>query len=109
MIKSTEEIEEKIVKEIAKTERAIKKLEALSKPLTATDSIGRVSRMNAINNDTVVAIPLSNAKTKLTSLNKVLSQIGTDEFGKCMNCQKPIALGRILFRPQSLLCVKCAR
>lgn len=106
---TSDEIRTKIVEEIAKTEKTIAKLEDASKPVTSTDAVGHVSRMNAINNDTVLAIPLNNAKIKLASLNKVMGQIGTDEFGKCLKCHKPIALGRILFRPQSLLCVKCAR
>lgn len=106
---TTEEIKLKVEQEIEKTEKTIKKLEELSKPVTSTDAIGHVSRMNAINNDTVLAIPLQNAKTKLASLNKVIAQIGTDDFGKCLKCHKPIKLGRILFRPQSLLCVKCAK
>lgn len=109
MKKTTEEIKLKIVEEIAKTEKTIQKLEEASKPVTSTDAVGHVSRMNAINNDTVLAIPLNNAKIKLASLHKVLDQIGTDDFGKCLKCHKPIALGRILFRPQSLLCIKCAK
>ncbi|TDD96154.1 TraR/DksA family transcriptional regulator [Flavobacterium cellulosilyticum] len=109
MKKTTDEIRLKVVAEIEKTEKTITKLEELSKPVTSTDAIGHVSRMNSINNDTVLAIPLNNAKIKLASLNKVMAQIGTDDFGKCLKCHKPIALGRILFRPQSLLCIKCAK
>ena len=106
---TTEEIKTKIEQEIEKTEKSILKLEERSKPVTSKDAIGHVSRMNTINNDTVLAIPLRNAKIKLASLTKVKSQIGTDDFGKCLKCHKPIALGRILFRPQSLYCIKCAK
>lgn len=109
MKKTTEEIKLKIELEIDKTQKTIDKLEELSKPVTSTGAVGHVSRMNAINNDTVIAVPLNNAKLKLVSLNKVLSQIGTDDFGQCLKCRKPIALGRILFRPQSLFCIKCAK
>lgn len=106
---TSEEIKIKIELEIQKTEKSIKKLEELSKPVTSTDAIGHVSRMNSINNDTVLAIPLNNAKIKMASLNIVMDQIGTEDFGKCLKCHRPIALGRILFRPQSLLCIKCAK
>lgn len=106
MKKTTKELKQKVLNEIKKTENTIKRLQELSKPITSTDAIGRVSRMNAINNQTVISVPLNNAEVKLVQLHKVLPQIGTDEFGKC---QKSIALGRILSRPQSLLCVRCAK
>ena len=109
MKKTDEEIWEKLTKEIEKTERAIKKYNEMSKPVTSKDAIGRVSRMNAINNKTVLATPLNNAKVKLKSLTKVLAQVGTEKFGLCLKCKKPIALGRIIARPESLLCVNCAK
>lgn len=102
------EIKEKILSEIAKTEKKIIKYEELANPKISSDAVGRVSRMNAINNKTVRSIPLNNAKVKLINLKKVLSKIGTKEFGQCIKCHKPIALGRILIRPESLLCVKCS-
>ncbi len=109
MKKTDEEIKEMLTKEIAKTERAIKKYSEMARPVTSKDAIGRVSRMNAINNKTVLATPLNNAKVKLLGLNKVLTQVGTEKFGQCVRCKKPIALGRIIARPESLLCVNCAK
>lgn len=101
-------IKEKIKTEITKTEAAIARYAEMKKPNTDSASVGHVSRMNDLNNQTIAYEKLDNAKTKLLALNKVLSQVGTDAFGKCQKCQKPIALGRILIRPQSLLCVNCA-
>jgi len=81
----------------------------MGKPITALDAVGRVSRMNAINNKTIAVSKLPQEKQKLRNLHKVLSQIGTKDFGLCQKCHKPIAIGRILIRPESLLCVKCAK
>jgi len=106
---TTEEITEKITKEIEKTERSIKKYKELAKPVTSKDAEGRVSRMNAINNKSIIEEPLNVAKIKLASLRKVYAKIGTPKFGLCLKCKEPIALGRILARPESLLCVKCAK
>lgn len=104
-----EEIKQKVLKEITKTEKVIERYKELAKPVTSSGAVGRVSRMNAINNKTVSYASLNNAKVKLSSLRKVLSQIGTKDFGLCLKCHKPIAVGRILIRPESLLCVKCAK
>ncbi len=64
--------------------------------------------MDAINNNSVTASALRQAEAKLDKLNYVLSKLDTEEFGICIKCKQPIPLGRILFRPESVYCVKCA-
>jgi DnaK suppressor protein len=103
------EIEEKIRLEIQKTERLCSEYRELTKPIAPDDAIGRVSRMDAINNKSVTEASLRQAEKKLANLHKVLLSINTPDFGLCMKCKSEIPLGRILFRPESLLCVNCAR
>lgn len=103
-----DEIQEKLKSEILKTEELIKEYEELSKPLAPDDAIGRVSRMDAINNRSITEAALRQAKEKLKKLNIVLENSGTDDFGKCAKCKKEIPLGRILIRPESIYCVNCA-
>ena len=103
------EIEQKIVAEISKTEGIIEDYKELSKPIAPDDSIGRISRMDAINNKSVTEASLRKAEDKLRGLRHVYSQLGTKEFGQCIRCGKPIPLGRIIFRPESVYCVNCAR
>ena len=103
-----EEIKRKILEEIAKTEKAILEYQELTKPIAPDVSIGRVSRMDAINNKSVNEASLRQAEIKLGNLKRVLEKFGTSEFGLCLRCKQPIPVGRILIRPQSLLCVNCA-
>ncbi len=105
----TENIKQKIVDEIAKTEKIVADYKEMTKPIAPDDAIGRVSRMDAINNKSIVEASLRKAEDKLRGLHHVLSQLGTKEFGLCMMCNQPIPLGRILFRPESVYCVNCAR
>ena len=104
-----DEIKQKITEEISKTEVVIKEYKELSKPIEPDCAIGRVSRMDAINNKSVVEASLRQSERKLRNLQRVLSQLGTDEFGICLKCKQPIPLGRILIRPESLFCVNCAQ
>ena len=104
-----QEIKEKILQEIEKTERRIEEYKEQTKPIAPDVAIGRVSRMDAINNKSVTEASLRQAEEKLANLQRVLSQIGTPEFGQCLQCHRPIPLGRILIRPESLYCVNCAR
>ena len=105
----SEEIKERILAEIAQTEIQIEEYKDATQPISPDDAIGRVSRMDAINNKSVAEASLRQTKQKLQGLQRVLSQIGTKEFGICLKCKNEIPLGRILIRPQSLFCVHCAQ
>lgn len=103
------ELKSKILDEIAKTENQISIYEELTRPIAPNDAIGRVSRMDAINNKSVNEASLRQARQKLANLKKVLDSCGTSDFGICVKCRQAIPIGRILIRPESLLCVHCAR
>lgn len=104
-----DELISKIEEEISVTERKIKDLQNLTKPISPSDAIGRVSRMDAINNKSVNENSLRQAEVKLSNLKRVLENVGTPNFGICVKCKNQIPIGRIIIRPQSLLCVNCAR
>ncbi|WP_299223769.1 TraR/DksA C4-type zinc finger protein [uncultured Psychroserpens sp.] len=95
--------------EISKTEVSIEHYKELTKPISPNDAIGRVSRMDAINNKSINEASLRQAEMKLNSLKRVWSKIDDDDFGMCLKCKQAIPVGRILIRPESLLCVNCAR
>ncbi len=102
-------IKANIISEIEKTKRLIEEYKELTRPVAPDASIGRISRMDAINNKSVTEASLRQAESKLQGLQRVLSMYGTEDFGKCMRCKADIPLGRILFRPESMYCVNCAR
>jgi DnaK suppressor protein len=105
---SNEDIRVLIVKEISKTEETIEDYKEMTKPVTPDDAIGRISRMDAINNKSVTESALREAEQKLRNLRGALNRIGTKDFGFCAKCKNPIPIGRILIRPQSQYCVHCA-
>ena len=72
-----ENIKQTILNEISKTEISIKEHKELVKPIAPDVAIGRISRMDAINNKSVMEASLRQAEEKLRNLNKVLSQIGS--------------------------------
>jgi len=103
------EIKQKVLNEISKTENLIEEYKEMTQPVAPDVAIGRISRMDAINNKSVTEASLRQAEHKLQSLKRVLSMYGTDDFGKCLKCKAQIPLARILFRPESLYCVSCAK
>ncbi len=104
----TEEIRQNILKEIETVEQRIAEYKDLTQPVEPDCAIGRITRMDAINNKSVTEASLRQAQNKLRNLQRVLSQLGTKDFGLCIKCGKPIPAARLLYRPESLTCVNCA-
>jgi DnaK suppressor protein len=104
-----EEIRSTLLHEIAKTVESIEEYKELSKPVAPDNAIGRVTRMDAINNKSVTEFALRNAEHRLSKLQHVLATIDEPGFGLCRKCRNPIPLGRILIMPESMYCVRCAR
>lgn len=104
-----DEIRKKIEEEISKTTQLISDYKEQSKPVSLDNSIGRISRMDAINNKSITESALRQAEGKLSKLIQALDNIGKPDFGKCIKCKQPIPIGRILLMPESNKCVNCAR
>lgn len=102
------EIIAKIEAEISKTQVTVIKFRELTKPISPENAIGRVSRMDAINNKTINDSALQNAETKLKHLTIALTQIDEPDFGLCRICKIEIPFGRILLMPQANTCLQCA-
>ena len=103
------ELKQKLLDEISKTELLIKEYQEMTKPVAPDVAIGRISRMDAIINKSVTEAAMRQAEEKLRNLQRVLSKIDDKDSGICLKCHKPIPLGRILIRPESLYCVSCAK
>ena len=95
--------------EIKSTENKIEKYSQLCKPISPENAIGRVSRMDAINNKSVVEAALRVAKEKMKQLKQVENKINDDDFGVCKKCNNTIPFRRLMIQPQSKFCVICAR
>ncbi len=102
------DIKIKILSEIDKTSEALKKLEELTKPISPENAIGRVSRMDAINNRSINEAALEKTSQKLKHLKVALSKFNDTDFGLCRRCNQQIPVGRIILMPQTNLCVSCA-
>lgn len=98
----------KIEAEIKKTTAEIADMEQMAQPITPENSIGRVSRMDAINNKSVVDAALRTKRAKLTKLHVALNKVDDEDFGLCAMCSRPIQALRLMYMPESTRCVRCA-
>ncbi|MBT8310892.1 MAG: TraR/DksA family transcriptional regulator [Flavobacteriaceae bacterium] len=106
--KEKKDINKIMLEEIELTKKSIEKYRELTKPIAPENAIGRVSRMDAINNKSVNDAALKKAEQKLKNLKIALGNLDNDDFGICAKCHNPIPLGRILLVPQNRFCVNCA-
>ena len=102
------EIKARIEEEISKTLASVEQYRELTKPISPENAIGRVSRMDAINNKSINDVALQKAELKLNNLKVALSKIDDIDFGICRKCNQPIPLGRLLLLPQTTTCVNCS-
>lgn len=102
------EIEQLLIDTISSTEKTIEEYKLETQPIAPDCAIGRVSRMDAINNKSVVEAALRTQENKLRGLLHVQSKLGDPDFGLCNRCKQPIPIQRILLVPHNKFCVRCA-
>jgi len=103
-----EKIKHKISLELKNTIQSIAKYKKLTQPISPENAIGRVSRMDAINNKSVVELALRKSEEKLKKLKMVEKKISNKDFGICIRCKTQIPIGRLMIIPESTKCVNCA-
>lgn len=102
------QLKTKIQQALEQTREEIRHLEDMTQPISPENAIGRVSRMDAINNKGVSEATLRSARRKLSSLEKAITKADDPDFGICSLCKHPIPAARLMFLPQSDRCVRCA-
>ena len=103
------EIQQKLLSEIETTQLKVDKYTELCRPIAPENAIGRVSRMDAINNKSVVEAVLLETKNKMSQLKAIQKRITDTDFGTCINCKQIIPFERLMIRPHSKFCVNCAQ
>jgi len=99
---------DKINEKIVQAEKEIVHLEDATRPISPENAIGRISRMDAINNKSVAEAALRSSRKKLSQLRLALIKIDEPGFGTCKLCRRPIPAPRLMFMPESTRCVNCA-
>lgn len=99
----------KLKLELDKTALSIEQYEISATPIKPENSLGRLSRLDAINNKSVLEAALREAKNRLKNLKVMYIAIDGEKFGLCAKCHNHISIARLMFRPESRYCVHCAR
>jgi DnaK suppressor protein len=77
-------------------------------PVQVDSSIGRLSRMDAIQSQQMALGLKARQQQSLVRVRNALAAIRNGTFGQCRRCKAPIGTERLEAQPDAVLCVKCA-
>ena len=102
------DIKERINSKMSDLKERIVEYKELTKPIPPSVAIGRVSRMDAINNRSVNEAALRLLENQVNALEGALKRLSEDKFGRCVGCGEKIPIGRIIIMPGAIRCVRCS-
>ncbi|MEX0899673.1 MAG: TraR/DksA C4-type zinc finger protein [Gammaproteobacteria bacterium] len=71
-------------------------------------AVGRLSRMDAMQAQEMNKATAARAELELRRIDAALARIESGDYGLCVDCDEPIAEGRLEANPTMTLCVSCA-
>ena len=71
-------------------------------------SVGRLSRMDAMQNQAMAQATERRRKIEVQRIDQAFKAIKEGEYGFCVECGEEIALKRLEIDPAAIACVKCA-
>lgn len=72
-------------------------------------SVGRLSRMDAMQQQSMDLAKEERRKARIAMLRAALQRMDEDEFGYCLSCGEDIPAARLDIDPAATLCVDCQR
>jgi DnaK suppressor protein len=80
-----------------------------SRPVDLNDPIGRLSRMDAIQQQQMALNARKQLEINLQLVDAALERLEKGDFGYCLNCEEEIDQKRLLAKPEAAFCTKCQR
>lgn len=103
-----EELRTELERERARLERSVAMSRDASRPVTLDQaSVGRLSRMNEMQNQQLAANLQNREESRLAQITDALDRIREGTYGVCARCQSGIPYGRLLVFPEARFCVSC--
>ena len=103
------ELKEKILERSIEVGSRILDLEELTKPISPDKGLGRLTRLEALQDKNVNQAALERLKDEQIRLQTALANILLPSFGVCQGCNNDINFERLEAMPASTLCTECAQ
>lgn len=95
-------------KQKVELQQQLENTEADSQPVTLDQqSVGRVSRIDAIQQQQMALASREHNKNLLIAVNKSLNRANNEEYGYCLECGEAIGFKRLQVQPYAEFCLDC--
>lgn len=106
--KELQQIRKVIATQLEELEQQLVLTQESSKTVELDQALaGRVSRIDAIQQQKLAQAGLSRAKLKFDKLSWVQQQLESEDYGFCEECGEAIKFARLLIKPESRYCIEC--
>ncbi|MDG5468861.1 TraR/DksA C4-type zinc finger protein [Deltaproteobacteria bacterium IMCC39524] len=78
-----------------------------AQPVSLDEPIGRLSRMDAMQQQSMVQANRRTAQTRLTRIETALRRCADDDYGLCASCEEEIGYARLKAQPETPFCIDC--
>lgn len=87
---------------------AIEQSEDTTNPISPDSSLGRLTRLDALQSQQMSFEARRRLKKRLRNVQKALELIEEGNYGVCVKCKTEIPEGRLESMPEARVCVECA-
>jgi DnaK suppressor protein len=102
------ELREELGRELARLDRTMETSREAAKPVELDQtSVGRLSRMDALQNQHMSADLHSRNEARHAQIIDALGRMAEGTYGNCSRCGKEIPYGRLLVFPEARTCAGC--
>lgn len=88
---------------------SLKTLEDEAKPVDLDQPIGRLSRMDAIQQQQMALNSKKQFELTLKQIDQALKKLETGDYGICVSCEEEIDEKRLLAKPETPFCINCQK
>lgn len=78
-----------------------------SKPVDLDEPIGRLSRMDALQQQSMASANRRASQLRLQQVESAQRRIEDGDYGDCLDCGEPVGFARLEARPESPFCLGC--
>lgn len=102
-----EELGRDLIEEKARLNEVLEISKDGAKPVDLDEPIGRLSRMDAIQQQQMTMANRSAYELKLRQTEAALEKIDKGDYGECRSCEEPVGYHRLKARPETPFCIEC--
>ena len=78
-----------------------------AQPVSLDEPIGRLSRMDAMQQQSMVQANRRTTQTRLTRIEAALRRHASGDYGFCVECEEEIGCARLQAQPEAPFCIDC--